>query len=133
MLEKKAVSIFVDSDVSIWITSNKEEADYYITSTGNNTVKTEDKNISIRKYLLNNKISLNAGGFNYLLMAIDIVCKKIESDKKYSLSKDVYPVISKRFSVTTLSVERAIWNAIKRSDAEGIGAKRFIEKYKLGM
>jgi len=133
MLEKKVVSIFVESDVSIWITNNREEADYYITSNKDKIIKKEGASTCIRDYLLNNKISLNAGGFNYLIMAITIVCKKLENEKRYSLSKDVYPVISKKFSVTASSVERAIWNAIERSDAKGVGAKRFIEKYKLGM
>lgn len=133
MSSKKVVSIFVESDVLICITNNRYEADYCITSTKNKAIKKEIENTIIREYLLNNKISLNAGGFNYLIMAITIVYKKLEKETKYSLSKDVYPVISKKFSVTTSSVERAICNAIDRSTAKGIGAKRFIEKFKLDM
>ena len=131
MSSEKIVTLFVESGVLIRITNSREDADYCITSREGNEKDVD--NIDIKEYLLNNEISLNSYGFNYLVMAITIVCEKLESKKKYSLSKHVYPVIAEKFSVTTYSVERAIWNAILRSLGKGIGAKRFIEKYKLGM
>lgn len=129
MSNEKIVTLFVEEGVLIRITNDKEEADYVIPYKSRKKIE----NISIKKYLLKNKISLNAGGFNYLIMAINIVNDKIANKEKYSLSKDVYPQIAESYSVTALSVERAIWNAIQRSNAVGVGAKRFIEKYKLGM
>ncbi|MDF2866354.1 MAG: Sporulation initiation factor Spo0A terminal [Clostridia bacterium] len=130
---KEVVNVFIGEDVLIRITTNIKEADYIITNKKRKTNKNKSDNPDIRKYLLNNKISLNGGGFNYLISAINIVYEKLENKEKYSLSKDVYPVIAEIYSVTELSVMRAIWNAIDRSDAKGIGTKRFIEKYRLGM
>lgn len=133
MLEEKIVTILVEEGVLIRITNDIKEADYVIPYKKVENAKKNSENISIKQYLVNNKISLNAGGFNYLIMAITIVSKKVASKKKYSLSKDVYPAIAEKYCVTALSVERAIWNAIERSNAKGMGAKKFIQMYKLGL
>ena len=133
MSNEKIVTLFVEEGVLIRITKSKTDADYCITLKMKEGNSKDIDIISIKEYLVNNKISLNAGGFNYLIMAITIVSEKLEKGVKYSLLKDVYPVVAEKYSVTTNSVERAIWNAISRSLEKGIGTKRFIEKYKLGM
>ena len=133
MSSEKIVTLFVEEGILIRITKSKTDADYCITSKNEEGNSKDIDIINIKEYLINNKISLNAGGFNYLIMAITIVSEKLEKRIKYSLLKDVYPVVAEKYSVTTNSVERAIWNAIFRSSANGVGTKRFIEKYKLGM
>lgn len=124
MSNEKIVSLFVDDSVLIRLTNNIEDADYCITPINKK---------SIREYLVNHKIFFGSNGFNYLVMAITIACQKIEDKNKYTLSKEVYPLVAQIFCVTTLKVEMSIWNAIGRSTAKDVGVKRFIENYKLSM
>lgn len=133
MSGEKVITLFVEKDIFIRITNNREEADYVIESGKKQIIHSKTDEELIKEYLQDKGISLNSGGFNYLIMAINIVCEKLENNKKYSLTKDVYPLIAEKYSVTASSVDRAIWNSIHRSLEDGTGPKRFIEKFKLGM
>lgn len=133
MSVERIVTIFVEDNILIRVTKNKEDADIIISSGKKEVAIVKEADTAIMEYLLSNNISPNAGGFTYLVMAINIVTEKLANQKRYSLTKDVYPMVAQNFSVSQVSVERAIWNAIDSSKAKGIGTKRFIEKYRLGV
>lgn len=132
MKKEKEVSLFIEDNILIRITNNKEEADYVITSEKKSTVKSMvvvDTGIIdyIRKY----EISDKSHGFYYFIMAIRIASEKIHNNKMYTLARDIYPPIAECYSVTENSVARAMCNAIDRSNAKGISAKSFINGYEL--
>lgn len=129
----KIVTIYVERDILLRITNNKEEADYAIVSGNKEVICVKGQNEDITNYLLSNGISLNAGGFRYLYMAINLVSKKIKENRQYTLTGDIYPLIAERYAVSTCSVDRAIWNALNRSKAEDKSPKTFIEKFMLGI
>ena len=133
MGSSKIVTIYVEKDILLRITNNKDEADYAIVSGNKEVICVKGQNEDITNYLLDNGISLNAGGFRYLYMAINLASKKIKENRKYTLTGDIYPLIAERYSVSTCSVDRAIWNALNRSKSEDKSTKTFIEKFMLGI
>lgn len=133
MANDKVVNIYVEEGILLRIVRNKKKADLVIESCEKTVVNCSNNEELIKKYLVDNGISTKAGGFKYLIMAINIVGEKLDNNKRYSLSKYVYPLIAEKYSVTPSSVDRAICNVIERSFVKGIGPKRFIEKYKLGV
>lgn len=132
MKDLKIVNVYVEKNILIRLTNNKENADYSIVSGKKEVIFVcEDKDL-INEYLLKNGVSPSASGFKYLAIAIKTVSNKLEKRQKYSLEKDVYIPVAEKFSVTKCSVERAISNAINRSKSKDLTPKRFIERYKLG-
>lgn len=132
MAKDKVISVYVGEGILLRIVNDKQCADLVIESSQRKVINCFEED-NIKDYLVSNGISTKAGGFKYLIMAITIVNEKIENNKQYSLSKDIYPLIAEKFSVTAGSVDRAICNVIERSLVKGIGPKRFIEKYIIGV
>lgn len=133
MANDKVVNVYVEEGILLRIVRNKKNADIIIEYGKKAVINYSNNEELIKKYLVDNCISTKAGGFKYLIMAINIVGEKLDNNKQYSLINDVYPLIAKKYSVTSSSIDRAICNVIERSSVKGIGPKRFIEKYKIGV
>ncbi len=131
-MKDNIVNVYVKAGTLINFTKNICEADFVLDFEKKETVKITTVNTCIIDYLSENGISDKSGGWLYLIMAIKIVSDKLKNNQRYTLSNDIYPVIAECYNVTENSVESAIRNTIDRSSAKSIGAKRFIQRYKLG-
>ena len=57
-------------------------------------------------------VPVHLNGYRYLREAIEVMCN---SSKPARLTKEIYPAVAKRYSVTHGSVERAIRHAIEKA------------------
>jgi hypothetical protein len=67
----------------------------------------------IENYLIGKKIRPSIKGFDYLVLAIELVSKDVSY--KRAITKRLYPDIAKEFNESASKVERAIRHAIDAS------------------
>lgn len=85
-----------------------------------------NKLINIRKQIAeimkDNKISSKLVGYDYLQEAIIYILK----NKKFSLSKDIYPFISAKYNTSVSNIEKNIRYAITKSTQNNMTNKEYI-------
>lgn len=69
--------------------------------------------MEIENYLISKGIYPNLKGFDYIVESIKLI--REDREYRFSVTKKLYPELSKRFNDTTSKVERAIRHAIDRT------------------
>lgn len=133
----KVVNVFVHSGVLIRYVDSEVLADVVIKERvkprsfifEDNIIK-ELKSLmfqeDIAKKLRTYEIPDTTGSINYLACAISIAIETTIKKGKFCLKNDIYPQIASKFGKTEKSIEKLIYNALKRSSYSNISVKEFI-------